>query len=148
MNSFYVYLASINDSNHLSHKNSVLHFHTNLSVPIILDGEWEVALMEIFYPKKYKNSFEYYFMYTDIVDYTHVGSTTYPILRPLRLKDSNNEYVNNVEQFHNPMYIPINRKYIPSIEIQIEADAEISKNEYYLSPGDIQIVLHFRRVGP
>ena len=142
----YVYLISTVTSRLHSFDNKAFHFHTHLSTPLNLEGNWEVALIDLFYPILHKVSGIFFFVYTDIVDYSYVGSKQYNILRPIQLRNfENNTHTVNYEAFQNPYYLPVNKQSIESIEIIVETDEKHPEDYFFINPGDFALTLHFRR---
>lgn len=146
MNSFVVTLISNSPSIKHSHSNQVLHFNSDLSRPRELVGDWEVAIIELFYPKLTKVDELFFFIYSDLIDYTYVGSEQYKILRPVLLKNSSDRYCINTDRFDVPQYYPVVKKEIRSIEVQLEPDLELEPDSYSLQTGDICMTLHFRKI--
>lgn len=85
------------------------------------------------------------FVYCDIVQYVAVGDVSAPLLRIIPLANS----IDNPEQythvFNNPHYIPISRRNIETIQMDLRSDT----GEYipFLS-GKAILKLHFRRRRP
>jgi len=144
-NDEYVYLISTVTSRLHSFDNKAFHFHTHLSTPLKLEGDWEVALVDLFYPILHKVNGIFFFVYADIVDYSYVGSKQYNILRPIQLRNFDNHYTVNYEAFQNPYYLPVNKQSIDSIEIILETDENHPEDYFFINPGDISLTLHFRK---
>lgn len=143
----FVYLFSSTSSNYLNHQNHLLHFHTELARPLELNGEWQVCLKELHYPKLVADKSVYFFVYSNIVGYTLVGSKQFPVLRPVLLRNNQDtHWVCNFDRFENDIYVPVQEKTIRNIELLFEPDLDRTDTNQLFYPGDIVAVLHFTRV--
>lgn len=142
--SFYIYLHSNAPSNQYNDQNNIFHFTNTLRKPVELDGDWEVALVELIYPHLLSDSGLFYFVYSNIVDFTFVGSKQYEILRPIFLKNHNEDrYESNIDRYTNPQYHKVIKNKFHSIEVQLASDLDEIAS---LKIGDIILALHFKKI--
>lgn len=82
------------------------------------------------------------FVYCDLVQPIRVGNTTSPLLRPIAFNA--HKYGEMVHtHFFNPMYIPINKSFIDTIEVRLcDASGEVIA----FVEGLTTLILHFKRL--
>jgi hypothetical protein len=131
-----------------SHDNQIFNFITELNTPLVCEGNWEVALLELIYPRLLGNETVYAFAYIDCVEFTYVGSHQYSIIRPLLLQNSDPSTVVNVDNYVKPYYLPVCKSRIGSISLQIEPDLDFEANPYSLNSGDVSAHIHFKEIKP
>lgn len=142
----YIYLFSSAPNNFTEHRNTLLHFYTELARPLELEGEWKVCLKELIYPKLQGKESVFFFVYSNIVGFTLVGSKQYRIVRPLMLQNSQeNRWVCNYDRYENDIYVPVSERIIRNIELLIEPDQDQEAAGLTFPPGDIFAVLHLKR---
>lgn len=142
----YIYLLSNSPSNFTQNTNKLLHFHTELSKPLELEGEWTVCLKELIYPRLHGKNSVFFFAYSNICGFSLVGSKQYQILRPLLLKNNEDKrWVCNYNRFENDIYVPVCEKIIRNIELLIESDQDVEAAGLNFSPGDIIAILHLKK---
>lgn len=143
----YIYLLSSAPTQHTDHKNHLLHFNTELARPLELEGDWHVCLKELLYPKLISTKSIYFFVYSNIVDFTLVGSKQYPIVRPVLLRNTEDDrWVVNYDRYENDIYVPVKESTVRHIELLIEPDLESEEDRLNFLPGEVIATLHFKRV--
>lgn len=142
----YIYLYSSCPTDLTENRNTLLHFHTELARPLELEGEWKVSLKELLYPKLQGKKSVFYFVYSNIVGFTLVGSKQYQIIRPVLLRNSEEKTcVCNWDRYENEIYVPVSEKIIRNIELLIEPDVDSEAADLRFPPGDIIAVLHLKK---
>ena len=82
------------------------------------------------------------FIYCDLCQQIRVGNTTAPLLRPIAFNA--HKYGDMVHtHFINPMYVPINKSFIDTIEVKI---CDATGEPIAFVEGLTTIILHFKRV--
>lgn len=82
------------------------------------------------------------YVYSDVVDYSHVGDTKCQLLRVVEIP-SNSRYGDHVHiTYQTPYYLPLANRNISSIEIDIKDD---SGEPIDFKFGRVEVVLHFKK---
>lgn len=145
---YYLYLFSSVPTTYTSHKNNLFQFFTELNNPIILDKDvkYECALSELFYPPILGSDSLFFFVYSDICDFTHVGHSLYRVMRPIMLRNQPNNFVCNYDRYQSSIYIPLSVTRIDTIELHLHPDLDLPINGYNFPPGDIIATIHIRPI--
>jgi len=85
-------------------------------------------------------SFATMFVYCDVVRESIVGNTTVPLLRTLNVEGRYGDIIQKT--YHTPIYVPLQRSYFDSIEINIRDD---TGRLVPFESGKAIVTLHFRR---
>ena len=85
-------------------------------------------------------SFATMFVYCDVVRESIVGNTTVPLLRTLNVEGRYGDIIQKT--YHAPIYVPLQRSYFDSIEINIRDD---TGRLVPFESGKAIVTLHFRR---
>jgi hypothetical protein len=116
----YLYINS-NESNTYFSDNHSYRFKVHLSLPLPLNGNWKIALLEFYAtedsskPKPTTTGALY--IYTDLCKESIVRGIEQPLLRRLKKNKRNSwEYM-----LDNPYYLPVKRKELREFEIYIKA---------------------------
>ena len=98
---------------------------------------------KFFFDSELLNFFDYIMLYTDIIEHQNLGDSYAPILRTIT---KNGEFNRSVEKiFTDPHYIPVNKSYINSINIDLrDPSGEQIRFENQLSK--VLTKLHFRPI--
>ena len=142
--SHYVMLHSHVSNNQQEHKNQIFNFVNEFHTPLECRGEWEVALVELVYPKFQRSETVYSLVYIDCVEFSYVGSHQYSVIRPVLLQNSNKDTVVNIDNYTNPYYMTVCKSRVESVTLQIEPELDFEKSPYSLNSGDVTAKLHFR----
>jgi len=140
----YVYLYS--NIGEYNEDNNILNFDNTFNTPLSLKGDWEVSLVELFYPKFYKPVDLIFLVYLDCIEYSYVGSSTYPVIRSILLDEPNPGFACNIFTPSSNYYIPTNKKKIDAVRIRIESTINQEYQGLPLITGDILAVLHFKKI--
>ncbi|CAC5379511.1 unnamed protein product [Mytilus coruscus] len=97
--------------------NTPFHFKVYLGIPLILEGEWEIGLLDFYSPEKIpnvkKNSHELY-MFCDVCTGVNVFHNQYSLLRQIFPTPQNNwKYI------FPPIFLPVKKTEIREIDIHI-----------------------------
>ena len=87
-----------------------------------------------------KNGFYSLYMYCDVVEPQIVGNTIVPLLRTVHIDGNHGDIIEKL--YHAPHYVPVNKKEIDKVSIEIRDDRD------QLVPfdfGKIVVKLHFRK---
>lgn len=131
-----------------SHENVVSHYVTQLAKPIELNGKYEVALVEVYYPGLDPQldpppRVENMFIYTNIIEGSFVGHGFFPILQAIGFNQPSVESELSLMTFAEPDFIPVTKNHISEIEI-LFTDPEGKKVPF--APHRSQVTLYFRKV--
>jgi hypothetical protein len=147
-NHFYVTLFS-NDSQSLYPTNTLASFTSRLAKPLELVDDWEVAIMEFTHPPNISGQYstipiyigiEHKFIYCDIISPQFIGGNLVRCIRSYIPSEINGQY-----KFDPIYYMPVERRYIRDIRIQINSiKGEIHKFRDNVNP--VKVILHFRCV--
>jgi hypothetical protein len=122
--------------------NSNSKYTTLLAQEIILPGNWEVGLAEVMFPlpKKdvIKNASEIVYLYCDLCEYSLVGDSLVPCLRPVVLSPGGRPTVTRYENIH---YIPVQGNRFATIEILVADDLG---NQVEFKDGLTFVTIHLR----
>ena len=91
------------------------------------------------YPLELNAGITEIFVYTDIIESHHVGDVSAPLLRVIPLSGEKDEQI--VRIYNNPIYFPVKKKYIETIEIELRNS---SGNNITFVSGKTILVLSFR----
>lgn len=80
------------------------------------------------------------FIYSDVIQSVHVGDTTSPLLRIVPCMNENKEQI--VKYYDRPLYVPMKKKFIESIEIELRSS---TGDKIIFTGGKTYVVLSFRR---
>lgn len=163
--SFYIYVSS-NENKAFYTTNTNAKFKNSVNPPISLDGEFEVALVELITPTVDINSFKskvksetaaasevkvqnvelpsIMCIYSNIVQQSGLGGSSYPLLRIISttFKEKAKNTCTSVI-FSLPFYKKLSTNYISEIEININTQ---SGADFPFPSGVAFAVLHVRKV--
>ena len=78
--------------------------------------------------------------FTDIIASHNVGDTVFPLLRVIPCANEKEEQI--VKHYDTPLYFPLSKKYIETIEIELKSS---SGHNITFTGGKTLVVLSFRR---
>ena len=79
------------------------------------------------------------YIYTDVIENTHVGDTESPLLRNVEIEGRFGEVIHH--SYAMPNYVPLRKKSFDSIEIDIK---DVFGNPVSFENGTVVVTLHFR----
>ena len=82
-----------------------------------------------------------FYIYSDMATYSAVGDVQAPLLRVCNVTGAHGE--TNLITFHTPQYIPVSRRDIETIEVDIRDELG---NNFSFEYGKTLCTLHFRRI--
>lgn len=116
----YLYIRSDESEAYFS-DNQVYRFKVHLSLPLVLNGHWKVALTEFYALDESKSrtkSSEALYIYTNLCKESIVHGVEQPLLRRLDKNKKNGwNYI-----LDTPYYLPVRRKEIREFQIYIQSD--------------------------
>ncbi len=137
MGSHYLYLNS-EDSKDKFPNNEPGDFNVELSRSLVLEGSWEIGLIEANFSGTTKaNS---YYVCSDVCSESHVSDTLYPVLRKVTVTKSQKAVIS----YDTPTYVKVNRTEIQRLRIFIRDDGLAA---FHLLGKTFACTLHLRRVG-
>ena len=128
--SFFIYGYS-RHSKDLYPTNKGQDFYIHLSEPVHLEGEWECGLVQFQYNASSESP---YYVCCDIVAESYAGDFKLPILRRVRLKNT---------QFSHVIYVPLKTRDFSSIHFYLKS---WNNKTPFSVRGGTHCTLHFRRV--
>lgn len=107
-----------NQSNSYYPSNKPFHFKVYLNVPLYLEGQWEVSILDFYSEEKIssaKKNRHQLFLFCDACMGVNVFHNQYSLLRRIFPTSHNNwNYA-----FSHPIYVPVKKTEICEIEIHI-----------------------------
>ena len=134
----YVYLSSKCSSQYFE-DNSSSHFTSLLPQNLILEGEWEVALIQLQYPKSDKNTAV--IIQTDVAADIVFENNMLPVIKHVNLSSKG-----KFQTFNYPYYVTVRRSHVDKINIHI-TDLQ-GKNHSFNNSEPVRCTLHFRKCQP
>lgn len=108
----------------------------------VLPGEWILFNKKSApFPGDAKAGFYHLYCYSDIVSHQIVGDAYAPLLRTLPVRGVFGDII--TQTFNPPNYVPVSKKHIENIQIQIKTDQNVPVNFSY---GKTILRLHFRPI--
>jgi hypothetical protein len=161
--SFFIYIAS-NENKDFYTKNTNAVFKNSVNPPMMLDGEYECALVELITPtmdlSKFKSTVTegekvaevqnveipaVMLIYTSIVQQSALGGSSFPLLRIISTTFTpKSKNTTTSKLFALPFYKKLSASYISEIEISINTQ---SGSPFPFPAGVSFAVLHVRPVG-
>ena len=115
----YLYLTS---DNTIYQENGPSNFTVRFNSPIILQGQWEVGLVDI---TGYPSVSGVYYIFSDLCETNLINSESYPILRKIITSQSFLHYA-----FSPILYVPVCKNVIESVRIYIKDASLQDQSEF------------------
>ena len=131
----YLYLSSKDFIlEHLDNKPS--DFIAELNQPLVLEGQWEVAVLEVNAQVSFKGS-RYALLMCDFCESSSVSGEWQPLLRKVTLNKR------TIKPFCPPYYIEITQKRLERVRLYLKSETLESLS---FGSGSLECTLHLRRV--
>lgn len=119
-----------------------LRFHSPIAYMLgVQPGRWLTFDKFVSHPIDMQAGFYMIYCYSDVVEHQMVGDSYAPLLRILRVEGKFGDII--TQTFNPPDYLPVARKHLESIKIELKSDQNVPINFTY---GKAIAKLHFRPV--
>ena len=116
-----VFIRSDQSNSHYP-SNTPYHFKVYLSTPLLLEGQWDIGLLDFYSKEKSsaaKKSTRELYLFSDVCTGVNVFHNQYSLLRRIFPTPQNNwNYI-----FSSPIFVPVKKTEIREIEIHIYSES-------------------------